>query len=82
MQIAMAPGKNMLMTGFMMYMSGSAVQIFSIMITTMALLNPLKAMMSITSTFVSVEGPMVDLMTPKLVFIGMNCIALCMALYK
>ena len=49
MQIAQAPGKNIFMTAFMMYMSGSSVQIFSIMITAMALFNPIKALLSINT---------------------------------
>ena len=82
MQIATAPGKNLFMTAFMMYMSGSGVQIFSIMITGMALFTPIKAMFSINSTFASVSGPNVDLLQAKLTFIGLNILGLCMALYK
>ena len=40
---AQAPAKNLFMTGFMLWMSGAGVHIFSIMITGMALLNPIKA---------------------------------------
>lgn len=49
MEIGLAPGKSLFMTAFMMYMSGSGVQIFSIMITAMALLNPLKNLFGISA---------------------------------
>lgn len=49
MDIAWAPGKSLFMTGFMMYMSGSTVHIFSIMITAMALFNPIKALFAINN---------------------------------
>ena len=47
MDIAKAPGRNLLMTAFMLWMSGSTVNIFSIMITVMYLFNPLKALFQV-----------------------------------
>jgi hypothetical protein len=50
--VAMAPAKSVPMNAFMLYMSGSGVQIFSMMVVGMLLTNPLKAILSIkTGTF-------------------------------
>ena len=46
MGLAYSPAKGLLTTGFMLYMSGTSIQIFSIMTTGMALVNPLKAIAS------------------------------------
>jgi hypothetical protein len=41
--LALAPAKSIPMNGFMMYMSGNSIQIFSIMITVMLFWNSLNA---------------------------------------
>merc|ERR1719162_2309442 len=61
MEIAYAPGKNLFMTGFMLWMSGAGVHIFSIMMTAMAMFQPIRGIMSVNMTFKSVEGKSVDL---------------------
>lgn len=43
----MAPLKSLMQTGFMMWMSGSSVNIFSIMVTGMIIMNTLKSMLNI-----------------------------------
>lgn len=43
----MAPFKSLMQTGFMMWMSGSSVNIFSIMVTGMIIMNTLKSMLNI-----------------------------------
>ena len=48
---ATAQARSLFMTGFMLWMSGAGVHIFSIMITGMALLNPLKAIFNTNKTF-------------------------------
>lgn len=83
MAMAMGPGKNLLSTGFMLWMSGSSVQIFSIMATGMALINPLKAIASVNNTFRNFEkeeGP--DLLKPKLIFLTMQVLSFAVAVYK
>lgn len=47
MEIALGPGKTVVMNGFMMYMSGAGIHIFSIMITFMGILNPAKAILGV-----------------------------------
>ena len=46
-EVATAPAKALPMNAFMMYMSGSGVQIFSIMITAMMLYQPVKAILGV-----------------------------------
>jgi hypothetical protein len=46
MAIGTAPLKNIGMTAFMLYMFGSGIQIFSIMMLGMAFWNPLKSLLN------------------------------------
>ncbi|KAI9013267.1 hypothetical protein BC832DRAFT_590220 [Gaertneriomyces semiglobifer] len=48
---ALAPGKSIPMNGFMLWMSGNSIQIFSVLITVMLLWNSLKAIMNVNSVF-------------------------------
>ena len=53
MEIGMAPFKSLLQTGFMMWMSGNSINIFSIMITAMIVMNTTKSLLNLNSgTFV------------------------------
>lgn len=55
MEIGTAPFKSLMQTGFMMWMSGSSVNIFSIMVTGMIIMNTLKSFFNIqTGRFVVV----------------------------
>ena len=49
MEIGMAPFKSLLQTGFMMWMSGNSINIFSIMITAMIVMNTTKSLFNLTS---------------------------------
>lgn len=81
--IAYAPGKNLFTTAFMLYMSGSSVQIFSIMMTGMALINPLKALLTVNDAFKNFEKEDgIDLKFPKLIFIGMQIVAFAVGVYN
>eukprot|EP01041_Mallomonas_annulata_P004639 gene4639-9207_t len=82
MSIAYSPGKNLLMTGFMLWMSGSSIQIFSIMMTGMALVNPIIAVTNIGQTFSKFEGEGVNLLMPKAIFLALQGLAVGVALYK
>lgn len=44
MEIGTAPFKSLLQTGFMMWMSGNSINIFSIMITGMIVMNTVKSL--------------------------------------
>ena len=83
MNLAIGPGKALLQTGFMMWMSGSSIQIFSIYTTGNALINPLKSIGNIKQIFGKFdkeEG--VDTRLPKLIFVGLQLLTVAMALYK
>lgn len=80
MAIATGPGKQIAMNAFMMYMSGKNLNIFSISITSMAVLTPIKSILGMQQTFASLEG--VDLQMAKLVYVGLNLVWLMVGLYK
>eukprot|EP00607_Mallomonas_marina_P007710 CAMPEP_0182416822 /NCGR_PEP_ID=MMETSP1167-20130531/1193_1 /TAXON_ID=2988 /ORGANISM="Mallomonas Sp, Strain CCMP3275" /LENGTH=175 /DNA_ID=CAMNT_0024589921 /DNA_START=130 /DNA_END=657 /DNA_ORIENTATION=+ len=82
MGLAYSPGKNLMMTGFMLWMSGSSIQIFSIMMTGMALFNPIMAISSLQHTFSKFEGEGVHLTIPKLIYLSFQGLAIGLALYK
>lgn len=80
MSIAIRPGQQILMNAFMMYMSGSQLNIFSISITSMAILGPCSAILSLNQPFAALQA--VDLQLPKLIYLAMNLAWLCLGLYK
>uniref|UniRef100_A0A7S1YWL0 ER membrane protein complex subunit 4 n=1 Tax=Trieres chinensis TaxID=1514140 RepID=A0A7S1YWL0_TRICV len=84
MSIATSPGKQILMNGFMMYMSGKTLNIFSISITSMAVMNPIMSILSVNNTFKVFEDPdgKVDLQMPKMIFMALNLVWLFVGLYK
>ena len=82
MDMGTAPGKQLFMTMFMLWMAGGGVHIFSIMIVGMSVMNPIKAITSVQSHFQPLEADGIDLMTPKAAFIGLNLVGLGIALYK
>ena len=67
----------------MLWMSGSSIQIFSIMMTGMSLINPLKAISGVKQTFAKFENDEgVDLKIPKIIFLSLQLLSVCLALYK
>jgi hypothetical protein len=79
MGIAMSPGKNLAMNAFMMYMSGSTLNIFSISTTSSAILTPLTSIFGVERTFANLD---VDTQMAKAVYIAMNLVWLAIGLYK
>ena len=77
-----------MMTGLMLWMSGSGIQIFSIMITFYAVYNPIKSALTVGSAFARFDDAKMgaaekaSLLTSKLTFVGMNLLAMTGALYK
>ena len=49
--MALSPAKSIPMNGFMLYMSGNSIQIFSILVTVMLLFNSMKAIMGTYAAF-------------------------------
>lgn len=82
MAMAQAPGKQLFMTAFMLWMSGNSLQIFSIMMLGMALWTPLSELFSVQTKFIRYADSGIDLIMPKIVFILMNLAGLGVALYK
>jgi len=83
MAISYGPGKSLFTTAFMLWMSGSSIQIFSIMMTGMSLINPFKALLATNETFKNFEKEEgVDLKIPKLIFVSLQLLSLGVALYK
>jgi hypothetical protein len=57
----------------MLWMSGSSIQIFSIMMTGMALINPLKGIASTNEAFKSFDNEEgVDLRLPKFLYVSLQ----------
>lgn len=89
MEMALSPGKQIFMNGFMMYMSGKNLNMFSISITGMAIMNPIKGIVNMGNAFAPLEGDdsMGDskaehLQMPKLIFMALNLVWLGVGLYK
>jgi hypothetical protein len=84
MSIAISPGKQIAMNSFMLYMSGKQLNVFSISITTMAIMSPIKGIMNVTNAFRSCEDPdgKLDLTPQKVLFVLMNLVWLGVGLYK
>ena len=80
MALAYSPAKSLLTTAFMLWMSGTTIQIFSMMTTGMALINPIKAIMSMDQAFGKFEG--IDLKLAKLIFVALQLLAVGIALYN
>jgi hypothetical protein len=80
MSIAGSPVQQIAMNAFMMYMSGSQLNMFSITIMSSAILSPLTALFHIQPTFAALQA--IDLQIPKLVFVGLNLVWLALGLYK
>lgn len=79
MAIAMKPGSQIAMNAFMMYMSGSNLNIFSINTTSSAILTPITSIFTIERTFANLD---VDTQLAKAVYVAMNVVWLCVGLYK
>ena len=79
MSIAMAPGQQIAMNAFMMYMSGSGLNIFSISVTSTAILSPLHAITTMQTIFQPLGE---DLQMPKLLYLVLNLVWLAIGMYK
>jgi hypothetical protein len=82
MALATAPGKQLMMTAFMLWMSGNSLQIFSIMMLGMALWTPIGEIINLQTRFARYADSGVDLTLPKLTFLAMNLAGLAVGLYK
>lgn len=76
------PFQSLISTVLMLYMSGSGLNIFSIIIVSMAMWTPIKATLTVNSTFAPYESEGISLLMPKLKYLGVYFIALLAGLYK
>lgn len=82
MAIAQAPGKNLFMTAFMLWMSGNSLQIFSIMMLGMAMWTPIGELANVNARFARFNDTRISLVLPKLTFVAIQLAALALGLYK
>jgi ER membrane protein complex subunit 4 len=84
MEVATSPGKALMMTAFMMWMSGSQLNIFTITTVSGALLNPVRGLITTNATFKNYEDAdgHTNLLQPKLIYIALQLVALSVGLYK
>ncbi|KAG0291053.1 hypothetical protein BGZ96_005553 [Linnemannia gamsii] len=88
--VALAPGKQLPMQAFMLWMSGNSVQIFSVAITAMLMFSPIKALMSMSQVFERYETPspvkvsFMDskLALPKVTYIALQLLTILFGMYK
>ncbi|EPS37420.1 hypothetical protein H072_8875 [Dactylellina haptotyla CBS 200.50] len=83
-EIALAPAKSLPMNMIMMYMSGNSLQIFSIMMTVMLFMNPLRALSTVGNTFSKFEGESTSgrLAIVKLAYIGLQLLTIVIGIWK
>ncbi|KAJ2803042.1 hypothetical protein H4R20_003046 [Coemansia guatemalensis] len=85
-EVAVSPGKSLPMQAFMAWMSGTSVSIFSILITGMILMSPLRAIMSVQQTFAGLEraakGTRLDLTMQKAAFVAINLAGILFGVYR
>ena len=79
--IALAPIKQLPMNLFIMYMSGSSISIFPIMIIGMMVFRPIKAMMAYKSSFKMLDVDSQAILQ-KIVWVLGNWLGIAIALYK
>jgi hypothetical protein len=82
MAIAQAPGKQLLMTAFMLWMSGNSLQIFSIVMLGMAMWTPVQELFNVHTRFARFADSRVSMLLPKLTFVAIQFAALALGLYK
>ncbi|KAK4299867.1 hypothetical protein Pmani_027889 [Petrolisthes manimaculis] len=77
---ALSPLKSVPMNLFLMFMAGSSISIFPIMMVGMMLLRPIKALWATNATFKTIEGNHAGLQ--KLIYLLGNLVNVGLALYK
>lgn len=80
--LAKSPAGQLPMMFFMMWMSGTGVQIFSIMITFTNVANPVRAILGSGASFARLADPAVDTRLPRLLFVALHCATMLYALSK
>mmetsp|Transcript_44677 Transcript_44677/g.54684 ORF Transcript_44677/g.54684 Transcript_44677/m.54684 type:complete len:186 (+) Transcript_44677:47-604(+) len=81
---AKAPSRQILMSGIMMWMSGSNLTIFTLMMMGMVMLNPLTALFSVNKAFERYDtgNNSSSLRLPKLAYIVLNFVSVGIGIWK
>mmetsp|Transcript_21628 Transcript_21628/g.19062 ORF Transcript_21628/g.19062 Transcript_21628/m.19062 type:complete len:185 (+) Transcript_21628:83-637(+) len=81
---AKSPGKQIMMSGLMMWLSGSTMSIFTLMMMAMVMINPITALFGVQSAFERYESPDNNkaLWLPKLAYIGLNFVCVGIGIWK
>ncbi|KAF9164954.1 hypothetical protein DFQ27_006410 [Actinomortierella ambigua] len=88
--VALAPGKQLPMQAFMLWMSGNSVQIFSVAITAMLMFSPIRAILNMAQVFDRFESASgvkqsfteSALYLPKITFIAMQLLSILLGMWK
>jgi ER membrane protein complex subunit 4 len=73
----------LLALGLMLWMTGSGINIFTIMFTVMAMVNPIKSIAQTNQQFQRYsDGGKLDLTQQKFVFVALHLVALGVGLWK
>ncbi|KAM0431885.1 hypothetical protein ACHAPT_005138 [Fusarium lateritium] len=83
-EVALAPVKGLPMTGFMMYMSGNSLQIFSIMMVFMAFKNPLMGLVNTNQALERFQtaNNSAQMLQVKFVYVACQLLALAVGVWK
>ncbi|KAG8462762.1 hypothetical protein KFE25_004738 [Diacronema lutheri] len=71
-EVAFSPGPQFAMNAFMLWMSGNQPNIFSIMITSYVMYNPIKAIFGAGQTFARFGDGQTDVTLQKITFVLLN----------
>lgn len=80
--LAKSPGKTIFTTVLFLFLTGSGLNIFTIISTAMFLFNAGKAIAGMSASFAPFEVEGLSLIVPKLMFIALNLVTLLAILYK
>lgn len=67
---------------FIFWMTGSSLSIYTIMFTVQMVSSPFSAVFNVNKVFEPFEFKGLNLMMPKLIYLGCNCVSIGLALYK
>jgi ER membrane protein complex subunit 4 len=83
-ELAIGPAKSLPMNAIGMYMTGSGLQIFSIMMVFMLFKTPVTAIFGINQTFerFESEGTRDKILLAKLAYVFTNCLLIALGLWK
>ncbi|KAL6648113.1 hypothetical protein ACP70R_012337 [Stipagrostis hirtigluma subsp. patula] len=81
-EVAQSPFKNLMMTGFMMWMAGNTIHLFSMGITFSCLWGGINAFRTVGKVFEPFKDPRVDTLAPKLLYIALNLVVLGLGVWK